>query len=28
VYCRRVKKEKYAVELELLLPEKEWTKPN
>ena len=28
VYCQRVEKEKYAVGLELLSPEKEWTKPN
>ena len=28
VYCERVEKEKYAVGLELLSPEKEWTKPN
>jgi hypothetical protein len=28
VYCQRVDKEKYAVGLELLSPEKEWTKPN
>ena len=27
VYCQRVEKEKYAVGLELLSPEKEWTKP-
>jgi len=28
VYCERVEKEKYAVGLELLSPEKEWSKPN
>jgi len=28
VYCQRVEKQKYAVGLELLLSEKEWTKPN
>jgi hypothetical protein len=28
VYCQRVEKEKFAVGLELLSPEKEWTKPH
>ena len=28
VYCQRVEKEKFAVGLELLSPEREWTKPH
>ena|SRR5690242_17171649 len=28
VYCQRVEKQKYAVGLELLSHEKEWSKPN
>jgi hypothetical protein len=28
VYCHRIEKEKFAVGLELLSPEKEWSKPH
>jgi hypothetical protein len=28
VYCQRIEKEKFAVGLELLSPEKEWTRPH